>query len=294
MANANNISIDPVNVFWQIEAEDLIDFTGLTGLDVKGKSFNISTAKDAILNYVWGDDAIAADPAVAGRVGIAFTVVGDTDTATTLAASCASALDALPGYVATSSLGIVTVKRAAIGVVTLMADTDMAVVLTPVRTGKDFDLGYLEGDIELSAAPSNFIVKSHQTGVTPLASLYQGIESIEMTTNMMETISSNLKEIYTFYGGSFTPAGGTTEIYGIGTNKQGNNLLIDAARLILRPVNAANNLTDTVLMLAVPVPGSLIFSGENTKNLSISWNGFADTSSESNTANIVAFGDVFQ
>jgi hypothetical protein len=289
---ATNILIAPVNVLWRIEASEIVDFAGLTGADVKGASFNISTAKDAILHYVWGDDSVEADPAPAGRTAVPFTVVGDTDTAATLATACAAALDALPGYSATASDTTVTISRADVGEVTATADTDMGVAITQCRLGKDYDLGLLEGDVEFNYAPSNFIVQAHQTGVTPRAALYQGSETLEVSTTMLETQKSQLDDIYNVYGDTFTPAAGS-EVTGIGTSKQGENLLVKAARLVLKPVNAVDDSQNTSLMLAIPVPETLTFSGENPRTLAVTWQGFIDDQIDSRASAFV-LGDESQ
>ena len=291
--SANSIVISPVNVLWRIEASEQVDFAGLTGLDVKGKFFNISTAKDAILNYVWGDDSIEADPAPAGRVGIDFTVVGDSDTASTLATACAAAIDALGGYSASASGTVVTIYRAAVGLVTDTVDVDMGVVITVCRRGKDFDLGLLQGDIEMGAAPAYFTVTAQQSGLTPRAALYQGVESLEASTTMLETQNSQLKEIYGLYGSDgFVPSGGT-EVFGIGTSKQGQNLLVDAARLVFKDVNAVDDSNNRTFMLAIPKPDSLVFSGENPRTLSVTWQGFIDDQIDSRVS-ALNFGDETQ
>lgn len=292
-SSANNVNIAPVNALWRIEAQELIDFAGLTGADVKGNYFNISTAKDAILHYVWGDDSVEADPAPAGRTAVPFTVTGDSDDAATLATACAAALDALPGYVASASGSVVTVDRAEVGEVTATADVDMGVVITQCRFGKDLNLGLLSGNVELSLAPANFIVTAHQTGVTPRAALFQGLETAEVGLELLETTDSNLKEIYGVYGSNgFTPASGT-EVYGVGTSKQGQNLLPYAARLELKPVNAVDDTDNTTLMLALPIPETLVFSGEEPKILSVTFQGYIDDSKDSRVS-AVLFGDPTQ
>jgi len=102
-----------------------------------------------------------------------------------------------------------------------------------------------------------------------------------------------LKEIFKIYGGTFTPGGGT-EVFGMGTAKVGANLLPDAARLRMSPVTAANdNLGDVNLMLALPVPDSLVFSGENPRVLSATWTGFLDESIDSRVSQLL-FGDATQ
>ena len=290
--SANNIEISPVNVLWRIEASEQLDFAGLTGLDVKGKFLNLSTAKDTILNYLWGDDSIVADPAPAGRTAIPFTVTGDTDTAATLAAAANAALVAATGYASTVSGTVVTVNRDAVGLVTDTVDVDSGILVSVCRRGKDFDLGLLDGDVEASLAPSNFVVTAHQTGVTPRAALFQGLESLEVTTSMLETQKSKLDEVYGLYGAVFTPGAGTS-VTGVGTSKQGQNLLVDAARLVLKPVNATDDTTNTVLMLAVPVPDSLVFSGENPRTLSVTWQGYIDDQIDSR-ASAFLLGDETQ
>jgi len=290
--SANNIEISPVNVLWRIEASEQLDFAGLTGADVKGKYLNLSTAKDAILNYLWGDDSVEADPAPAGRTAIPFTVTSDTDTAATLAAAANAALVAATGYASTVSGTVVTVNRDAVGLVTDTVDVDSGILVSVCRRGKDFDLGLLDGDVEASLAPSNFVVTAHQTGVTPRAALFQGLESLEVTTSMLETQKSKLDEVYGLYGAVFTPGAGTS-VTGVGTSKQGQNLLVDAARLVLKPVNATDDTTNTVLMLAVPVPDSLVFSGENPRTLSVTWQGYIDDQIDSR-ASAFLLGDETQ
>ena len=286
--SANNITIQPVNCLWQVEALYQFDLSSL--VDPDGTYFLLNSAKDAVEYYVYFDlDGGATDPAPAGKTGIAVANVTG-DSATVLATKTAAAITAEADFGASSSGKVVTVKLVAIGATTDAVDVDSGVVVTVCRRGKDFDLGLLEGDVELSLAPSNFIVTSHQSGLTPRAALFQGIETAEVSTVLQETINSQLSELYGLYGTSgFIPAGGTS-VYGIGTSKQGQNLLIDAARLILRPVNAANALTDTTLMLAIPIPDTLVFSGENPKTLAVTWQGFVDDTKDSRVS-VLAFND---
>jgi len=291
--SANNVVISPVNVLWRIEASEQVDFAGLTGLDVKGKFFNISTAKDSILNYVWGDDSVESDPVPVGRIAIPFTVAGDGDSATTLATAAASAIDGASGYVATASGTVVSIHRDAVGLVTDTVDVDMSVAITICRRGKDFDLGLLQGDIEMTLSPANFIVQAHQTGVTPRAALFQGIETLEASTAMLETQNSQLSEIYGLYGTrGFTPSAGTS-VFGVGTSRQGDNLLIDAARIVLKDVNAVDDLNNRSLMLAIPIPDSLVFSGENPRTLNLTWQGFVDEQIDNKVSGLL-FGDETQ
>lgn len=290
--SANDIEISPVNVLWQIKALETVDFAGLTGADVKGKSFAIYLPT-GVGYYVWGDDGVVVDPAEPGLTGLDYVVSGDSATATALAAAAQTAINAIAGFTATVSGTVVTIVRDDFGAVTPAADIDSGVLVTICRSGKDYDLGLLDGDVEFNFSPSNFIVQAHQSGVTPRAALFQGAETVEVTTSLLETKKSQIKELYDVYGGSFTPISGT-EVFGVGTSKQGKNLLVDGARLKLRPVNAVNAQNDTVVMLAIPVPESLVFSGENPRTLSVTWQGFVDDTYAQNATNIIAFGDVEQ
>ena len=291
MSGVGNIQISPVNVLWQQVASESIDFAGRTIANAKGLYFDISTAKDAILHRVWMDDGIETAPSAGGRTLIAVDISSAT-TEALIATAVASALEALPGYISTSAGSVVTVKRTSVGAVTLTVQGTLTLVIATLKIGKDYNLGLLQGDLEVNIQPATFTVQAHQFGVTPLASLFQGYETIECTTTLLETQKSQLKELYSLYGGAFTPAAGT-EIFGAGSLKQGQNLLNEGARLVLKPVNAVDETNNTVIMLAIPIPGALIFSGENPRTLAVTWQGFIDPSFDSR-ANALAFGDVFQ
>jgi len=289
-SSSNNVSIAPANVLWRIESEWQIDYAGITAASLDAKFITFSDEDQSVLYYMWHDlDAGSVDPAPAGRTGVEVDVATG-DSASTMATAAAAALDALTDISATSSGSVVSVKLDVVGKAEAPADVDTNIALTVCRIGQNLDLGLLEGDVELSIAPANFILTSHQTGVTPRAALLQGFETLECTTVLQETVNSKLSEIYGIYGTTgFIPAGGTS-VFGGGTNKNGNNLLIDAARLVLKPVNSTDDLGNTNLMLTIPIPDSLVFSGENPKTLSVTWQGFVDDTKDSQV-NAFSFGD---
>lgn len=289
--DANQVKINPVNVFWQIEARDCWDFTGSTASGLGGKYVLLSSP--TVDYYAWFDENNTdTDPAVAGRTAIEVNYAASAS-ASAIATAFQTAVDAVVGLEAVLDGLSVEVIRDDIGAVTASTvGNTTTVALTVIRKGKDFDLGLLQGDVEPSMTPAVLDIKAHQFGPTPIASLTQGFDKIECKTVMLETSTSKLQEVYSIYGGSFTPSMGT-EIFGAGSASIGRNILTEAARLVLRPVNAVDNTTDTVIMLCIPVPDSLKFSGENPETLSITWKGFLDTSANSNY-NALAFGDVFQ
>ncbi len=281
-----------MNVLWRIEGTYQFDFTAVT-TEPNGDYFTIDSS-DGDLYYVWYDlDAGSVDPAPAGRTAIEVDIVTG-DSPSSIASKTATAIDANADFSASATGALVDVKQATVGrPASDPANVDVTgLTVTVCRRGQNLDLGLLEGDVEFSVSPSNFILTSHQSGVTPRAALFQGFETLECTTTMQETVNSKLKEIYGLYGSTgFTPD--TSEVFSGGTNKQGDNLLIDAARLVLKPVNATDDTENTSLMMAIPIPDSLVFSGENPKTLSITWQGFVDDSKDSK-ASAYVFGDETQ
>lgn len=293
--SANNVLISPVNVLWRIEASEQINYAGITAASLDAKYWTINSAKDATGYYVWHDlDAGSVDPAPAGLTGIEVDV-STGDSASTIATAVAAAIDALGDFTATASDSVVTVKRTAVGEVTDSADVDAGVSISICKKGKDFDLGLLQGDVVPSFAPANFDVQSHQQGVTILSKLFQGIETLEVATELQETTRSKLKEMYKIWGGVFTPGAGT-EVFGSGTGQIGKNMLIEAARLVMQPVNSVSTELsyDYNFMLALPVPDTLTFSGENPRILSVTWQGFPDLALANADTNALVIGDAGQ
>lgn len=293
----DNIKISPVNVFWQMEQVETFDFDGLTKSGLNGKFFQLNAALDADQYYVWGDNG-GANPAPSGLSEISVDITG-ANTPAALAAAYMAAINSVTdgdgqNFFATVSGTVMSVKRRDIGETTLAADNDSDVVIALSRRGRDFDLGLLEGDVGLDFKPANFIVNSHQTGKTPLAALNQGFDKLECATSLLETQKSQLQALYEIYGGSFTPAAdGSTKVFGVGSASQGKNMMVEAGRLIMKAVNAVDDSENFNLMLAVPVPESMTFSGEKPRMLKLSWQGFIDRDFNEKF-NAIAIGDISQ
>lgn len=285
---SSNVSVAPVNVLWRIEQQELIDLTGLTASGLGGTSFDLFLP-DGTEYYVWFDENNADVDPTPGGTAIEVDYASSA-AASAIATACAAAIDAVSGFEAqVKDSTKVQVTRSAVGACTATADNDSGVAITVCRNGKDYDLGLLEGDVTLNTEADILTLTSHQSGVTPRAALFRGFSNLSVDTVMQETVSSQLDDIYNLYGGQFTPAAGT-EVFGGGTSKQGNNLLVDAARLVLKPVNAANDADNISLSLAIPQPSSMTFSGENPKVLSVTWLGYVDDSKDSRISAFM-FGD---
>jgi hypothetical protein len=100
--------------------------TGGVASEYAGKYFNISTALDGILHYVWFTvDGKGTDPAPASRTAIPV-VLTKGISANAAADAIAAALDALPGYVAPNpAAAAITCTRAALGNCTNAANVDV-------------------------------------------------------------------------------------------------------------------------------------------------------------------------
>lgn len=295
MGSTSNISISPVNVFWKIEAQELVDFSSATASGLGGKYISLYR-EDGTGIYAWFDENNTdVDPAPGGGLVAVSVDYAAAATPAAIATAFLTAVGAAAGFDAalvTGSTTKVNVKRTAVGEVAAPGGDATLAPVSIIRKGKNLDLGFLQGNIEPNFSPANLVLQAHQTGVTPLASLNQGFEEISCETVLLETTKANLKEFFKIYGGSLTPGGGT-EVIGAGTYVQGSNLLVDAARLVFKPVNATDDTQNYNIMLAVPVPSTIAFSGEDPKTLTVTWQGFVDLEFNSKF-NAVAVGDVFQ
>jgi hypothetical protein len=288
-SSVNNVQIVPVNVYWKMEQTESWDFTGLTATSLSADYIKVWTALDAAKHYFWFNTGASVDPAPAGFTGHAI-AINTTDTVAQYVTKAAVVIAAVTGLDAYGVDSVLYIRRTDVGTTTESVDVGTLAVYALTRRGRDYDLGLLEGDIDLNFQPSNFLLTAHQYGKTPIAALNQGFEKLECGTTLLETQKAQLKELYTIYGGAHTA---TTEVYGVGSTSQGKNMMVEAGRLVLKPVNASDDTTNFNMMLAIPIPDSLTFSGENPRKLKLSWQGFVDR--DFNTKfNAIAIGDVFQ
>ena len=99
-----------------------------------GEYFNISSATDATLNYVWFTvDAVGSDPAPVGRVGLGPVLVLSTDSGFQVATKLAAILDASADYVCPApAAGVETAvcTNAANGATTNAANVDVGAGVT--------------------------------------------------------------------------------------------------------------------------------------------------------------------
>lgn len=291
--DAANIINSPVNVFWRIEAQTELEFSGSTD-DPDALEFNIFEPDGTKVRFIFDLDGVSTIPAAGAGERVVEIDVVTGDSAATRASKAQVVIDGDSAFSATVSSTTVTVTGAAVGRVTNAADVDSGITITTCRTGQDLDLGLLSGTVDPTLDAQNFEVTAHQTGIVTRALLHQG-SNIEVTTTLLETTKSKLAELYGVYGSqSFTPGGGT-EVFGVGTGAIGTNLLVQAARLEMIPVTSvsAELSYNTNFMLALPIPGTLSFNGEEPRTLEVTWRGFPDTNITS-TVDTLLFGDPTQ
>lgn len=292
--SANNIVINPVDIYWRLEHLSTYSLAGLVATDMDGVSLRIpdSTGDVAIVAFDLDGGSTLPTPGVGERL---ITVAVSTgDSASVMATAMAAAIDADGAFTSSASTTLVTVKGAAVGEAVDPSDVDSGIAITVCYKGKDFYLGLLEGEPSPTMEPQVFDVMAHQTGTTILSKLVQGFTA-NVETVMQETTKSQLRELYKIYGEAFTPSGGT-EVYGVGTGSIGKNMITEAARLEFVPRNSlgAELSYNYTFRLAIPVPGSLLFSGENPRTLTVTWDVLPDLTATRSKLDTVVIGDINQ
>ncbi len=262
----SNIKIEPMTVTW---GEDVIQVDTVTLVaDVAGSLNNkyffiYSTA--GVKYHVWFNiNSAGSDPAPGGST--AEVVAGATGaTAGTLATAAASVIDGLAAFAATASNGVITVTHAAAGYATAMHDGNSGFSFSLTTEGDTAaEIGFTEGEIELSLKEEIVNINSHQTGSEDLGGIRTG-KKIEVSLKVRETSVNQLKKLLRQAGGSFTPIGaGPTEVIGMGQYKNFTQTLNQSKKLVLHPVvlGSSDHTRDYTFHLCYAMLDKLTFSGE--------------------------------
>lgn len=272
-----NIRIEPADVSWQVEEAWCVDTVADVSSSLNNKYFKLGKAgQSTYSHYVWFNvGGAGVDPAPAGLTGITVAIAVNA-TASTIATAIQVAVDANADFEATVDSNHVTIYAAVAGESAGVTDFNTDFVFTQSAEGGDFDLGLLDGDIEVSMEETLFEVTAHQTGTSKIADLRQGVSS-EVSLVLKESDKAKYKEIFTAAGGTDTPSGGT-EVFGWGISRQGSNTIVQARRLVLHPVRLSDSdyAEDLCFWKAYPMPESITYSGENPKLLSIKFKCYLD------------------
>lgn len=280
-ASVSNIVIEPVDLRWG--NQHLVCFDTVAASTLAGKYFAMSSK--TVDYYVWFDDGVAADPAVAGKTGIAVTIVG-TETEVQVAGLIATEINTQSATIKIHAKAITDEAKVLIEVKDLgapksaFAAGDSTFTATVLKEGSELAIGYLDGNVEFALGNTKFDVTSHQTGTEVIAALITGSEVGPITVTMKETIAVKLKEIMTTVGQTYTPAGGT-EVFGVGAlagSKQFSNAIADSRMLIMHPTkNDADDYSgDYCFWAAWPNLNNLVISGEEDRKAEVEFSIYLD------------------
>lgn len=288
---AGNIKIQPRNAIWEIEEKTCIETLPNTASALDGKYFKIWAGGDTAKFYVLLDEGAAVDPAPAGFTKITATIVAE-QSAAAVATAIQTAVNANANFTATVSGSTVNVVCAVAGDTTATLDVDTGFTFTRVAEGGSTDLGLLEGDISTSFEETTFQVFAHQYGTTLLSDLRQGV-SVEVSMVMQESDPAKLKAVFArAAGGTHTPIAGT-ELWGWGTSRLGTSTIVQARRLVLKPVNAVDESETLCFWKAYAKPDSLTISGESPQTTSLAFMVYRDESKPA-AISYFSYGDYTQ
>lgn len=281
-SQVSNIEIVSVDAFFGNQHLVCFDTTAASGL--AGDHFLISSLTEDF--YVWFDDGVAADPAVAGRTGIDVPIVG-TETAVQVAGLVATAINAVAATEKIHAKAktdeakvLVEVKGQGEPNAVFAAGTS-GFTVTILRQGSKLALGYLEGDVDLTLSEDLFAIVSHQTGTQTIGSLRTGTTVGPITMVLKETVAAKLKELLESGPAVEYTAGVGDVVTGVGSlsgSKQFTNTFSDSKLLVLHPTkNAETNYgEDFAFFLAYPKINSLLFSGEADRKLTVEFEIYLD------------------
>lgn len=286
MVNVQNIKVEAMNVIFGTDVAQKEKITlraGILKAQLAGKYFHMYAnngsnviSKEVFWFQVTGTDvAPSLTDANLHEVDISS---GAITTIAQIAAALQAVIDGLAAYSATVSNNVVEVTSANTGYASSAHDAKDPTKVTNfgfeilVQGDKEDEIGCIEGDIEVAFEESFIDVNCHSEGATPVAQLKNGVSSVEVSLNLLETTKEKMKKMFTKSGGSFTPDGGT-EVFGMGTFKNFENMFKYATKLRLHPVRLldGDRSEDFTFHKAMPNLSGLTFSGENPFNVPVTF-----------------------
>lgn len=295
-SGASNIRIEPVQViFGRYQCQ-----TVTTSADIASSHNNdyfvLYKAKNVTKYHVWYNvGGAGVDPAPAASTGIMVAIAVNA-TAATVATATAAAIEAVQGFTSSATSNSVCICNTQPGLSTTVASGVGLVGFTYTLTiaGDDNDLGYSDGDIELTLDEQLNDITAHQTGTDILTSLRQG-KTAELTIVLKEVDIDNLKLALKQAGELYTPSGGT-EVVGWGTSTNAENIIDKAGKLVLHPVqngdyaSATDFSRDWAFWKVHFKPESVTFSGENPMVVSCTFKCYTDDT-KTEEVNLFVLGD---
>jgi len=291
--NVANIRIEPCTVTWEIEEKWEITAVADVSSSLNNKYFHIYDGANNKYHVWFNVGGAGVDPAPANSTAIVVAIAANA-TASAVATATNSAIDANANFESTVSGAVVEAWAIVAGQSTDWANAaglaSAGFGFVQCQDGGSLDLGYLDGDIEVTFEEQQLDITAHQTGTTILASLRQGLIN-EISLTMKEADMAKYKELMLGTAGSaYTPSGGT-EVFGWGTATLGANTIIKSRRLVLHPVaQGSSKARDLCFWKAYALPDTLTISGENPKTLGLSFKVYKDDA-KPESVNQFVFGD---
>lgn len=305
MGNVENIKIEAMRViFGEVvkQKEKITIRAGIVKSALAGRYFHTYAVVGGVIvkhvfwfNVTGTDLAPAITDATLHEVDISDVGI---DTVAEIAAELQSVIDALAAiYSATVSGNVITVDHEVAGYAPSMHDAKNPAKVTNfgfeilVQGDSEDDLGCIDGEIEVAFEETFVDVNCHAEGTTPVAQLKTGVGNVEVTVNLEETTKAQMKKMFTKSGGSFIPDGGT-EVFGMGTFKNFENMFKYATKLRLHPVRLldGDRSEDWTFHKSVPNLEGLTFSGEEVFTLPVTFKVFPDATKDPRV-NYFAIGD---
>lgn len=290
---AENIKVEAMKVVYGkaiAQVEKIICHANAGAYALTGKHFFFYDSA-GVQHYAYE----GTDPAIAGATGHDMGLSGG-ETAAAVATALAAVLGAVSGFDAVASGPEVTLTHTATGYASSAHDgkgtNGTKFGFQIVTQGEsEIDIGCVEGDIEVEFEETFAEVKCHDTGTTPIAILKTGVSNVQITLAALETTKAKLKALMTRTGGSFKPENGT-EVFGMGTFKNFENMFKFASKLRLHPVRLLDDdfTEDWTFHKAIPKLTGATFSGENPFTLPLTFQVFPDETKNSRV-NYFSIGD---
>ena len=277
MGTVTNIKMEPCNVIFGEDTAQVQTITTVadTAGSLNDTYFFITDSETTPTNYyVWFNiNAGGTDPSLAGYTGVEVTAATGA-TAEAIATATASALDALGGFGAAATSNVVTVTHASTGYAPEAYDNDSGFAFAVTTQGdSEADVGFIEGDIELTVSEDMVDITTHQTGTNVLSQFRTG-KQVEASITLKETTPNQLRRFFTKAGGAFTPEGSdSSEVFGWGTFRDFSQTYTQAAQLTFHPtaLGTADKSRDMTFFKAYPMLESLTFSGETNLMLPVTF-----------------------
>lgn len=279
--NVQNIKIEPCDVTYEIEEQTEVTCVADVASSLQNKYFLFNSGSNAGF-YAWFNVAtLGVDPAPPGKTGIAVAIAANASAAT-VASALAVAINANSNFIATADGAVVTITNEVAGDADDTVDFNTGFTFSQCQDGGSMDMGYMDGDIEVTFEETVLDITAHQDGVTPLTSLRQGlVNGIALT--MKEADYDKYKSLMLATAGAALTPGGGTEVFGWGSASLGGNVIVKARRLVLHPValDTSDKSRDLCFWKAYAQPDSLTISGENPKTLGLNFKVYKDPSKPS-------------